>query len=309
MEEKKKLRFIIIAFVLLLTLGVVGYIYLLDVEFIDALYMTVITISTVGFGEVGTSSNESEIFTVILIFLGVGVVGYAFTTIVAMFVEGKLVDIWKGSKMERKISSLSNHYIICGSGETAKVIIDKFVEEALDFVDSIKTKYSDATHNCSAYIIGEDKLIQRFDDDGEPSQTAGIPILEVIKKEDLTNVCVVVTRYYGGIKLGAGGLIRAYTKASSECLNESVIVDKKIFRNFQIEFDYTNVGSIENFLMNNDIYVADKQYSDKVVFDILLDEDKYQEVEGKLIDLTNDNIKFTMIEFTYQSSLNGKLIF
>lgn len=188
----------------------------------------------------------------------------------------------------------------------------KFVEtedEALDFVDSIKTKYSDATHNCSAYIIGEDKLIQRFDDDGEPSQTAGIPILEVIKKEDLTNVCVVVTRYYGGIKLGAGGLIRAYTKASSECLNESVIVDKKIFRNFQIEFDYTNVGSIENFLMNNDIYVADKQYSEKVVFDILLDEDKYEEIENKLIDLTSDNIRFTMIEFTYQSSLNGKLIF
>ena len=176
-------------------------------------------------------------------------------------------------------------------------------------MDSIKTKYHDATHNCSAYIIGEDKLIQRFDDDGEPSQTAGIPILEVIKKEDLTNVCVVVTRYYGGIKLGAGGLIRAYTKASSECLNESVIVDKKIFRNFNIEFDYTNVGSIENFLMNNDIYVADKQYSDKVVFHILLDEDKYEEIENKLIDLTSDNIKFTMIEFTYQSSLNGKLIF
>lgn len=142
MEEKKKLRFIIIAFVLLLTLGVVGYIYLLDVEFIDALYMTVITISTVGFGEVGTSSNGSEIFTVILIFLGVGVVGYAFTTIVAMFVEGKLVDIWKGSKMERKISSLSNHYIICGSGEMAEVIIDKFVEEALDFV-VITNKHKD----------------------------------------------------------------------------------------------------------------------------------------------------------------------
>ena len=142
MEEKKKLRFIIISFVLLLTLGVVGYIYLLDVEFIDALYMTVITISTVGFGEVGTSSNESEIFTVILIFLGVGVVGYAFTTIVAMFVEGKLVDIWKGSKMERKISSLSNHYIICGSGEMAKVIIDKFVEESLDFV-VITNKHKD----------------------------------------------------------------------------------------------------------------------------------------------------------------------
>ena len=134
MEEKKKLKFIFIVFVLLISFGILGYMYLLDLDFVDALYMTVITVSTVGFGEVGISNDQSELFSVLMIFLGVGVVGYAFTTIVAMFVEGKLVDIWKGSKMERKISSLNNHYIICGSGEMAEVIIDKFVEEALDFV-------------------------------------------------------------------------------------------------------------------------------------------------------------------------------
>lgn len=134
MDEKRKIKFILYAFSLLLIIGTVCYMILLDVDFVDALYMTVITVSTVGFGEVGTTSNSSEIFSVIMIFLGVGIVGYAFTTLVAMFVEGKVSDLWKGSKMERKISALSDHYIICGSGELAEVIIKKFIDENLDFV-------------------------------------------------------------------------------------------------------------------------------------------------------------------------------
>lgn len=134
MEEKRKLKLILIAFILLLALGIVGYKLILNVSFVDALYMTVITISTVGFGEVGTTSHLSEIFSVVMIFLGVGIVGYAFTTIVAMFVEGRLVDLWKGKKMNKKISALKDHYIICGSGELANVIVNKFVEESLDFV-------------------------------------------------------------------------------------------------------------------------------------------------------------------------------
>lgn len=134
MEEKRKLKFILLAFTLLLVIGVVGYMALLKVGFVDALYMTVITISTVGFGEVGTTSSQSEVFSVFMIFLGVGIVGYTFTTVVAMFVEGKVKDLWKGSKMDRKISALKDHYIICGSGELAEVIINKFINEKLDFV-------------------------------------------------------------------------------------------------------------------------------------------------------------------------------
>jgi len=134
MEEKRKLKFILYAFALLLIVGVVGYMFLLKVDFIDALYMTVITISTVGFGEIGTTSNWSEVFSIIMIFLGVGIVGYAFTTVVAMFVEGKVKDFWKGSKMEKKIASLNDHYIICGSGELAEVIINKFIDQNLNFV-------------------------------------------------------------------------------------------------------------------------------------------------------------------------------
>lgn len=134
MDEKRKIKFILYVFSLLLIIGTVGYMILLDVDIVDALYMTVITVSTVGFGEVGTTSNSSEIFSVIMIFLGVGIVGYAFTTLVAMFVEGKVSDLWKGSKMDRKISGLNDHYIICGSGELAEVIIKKFIDENLDFV-------------------------------------------------------------------------------------------------------------------------------------------------------------------------------
>ncbi len=134
MEEKRKLKLILFSFIFLLVCGVFGYMVLLKVDFIDALYMTVITISTVGFREVGTTSAASEIFSVFMIFLGVGIVGYTFTTVVAMFVEGKLGDFWKGNKMEKRIAALENHYIICGSGEIAEVIINKFVEENLNFV-------------------------------------------------------------------------------------------------------------------------------------------------------------------------------
>ena len=134
MEYKRKLKFILYAFILLLIIGVIGYMKLLQVDFVDALYMTVITISTVGYTEIGKTSNQSEIFSVIMIFLGVGIVGYAFTTIVAMLVEGKFLDLWKGKKMERKISALNDHYIICGSGELAEIIINKFLDENLNFV-------------------------------------------------------------------------------------------------------------------------------------------------------------------------------
>lgn len=156
MEEKKKLKFIVYAFILLIVIGVLGYMILLKVDFVDALYMTVITISTVGFGEVGTTSDQSEIFSIFMIFLGVGVVGYTFTTVVAMFVEGKLTELWKGSKMEKKISALSDHYIICGSGELAEVIIKKFIDENLNFVvitDKIKD-LDDYSHHDILVIEG-----------------------------------------------------------------------------------------------------------------------------------------------------------
>lgn len=191
MEDKRKLKFIFVVFALLLILGTLGYMILLKVSLVDALYMTVITISTVGFGEVGTTSELSELFSVLMIFLGVGVVGYAFTTVVAMLVEGKLVDIWKGSKMDKKISALDEHYIICGSGELADVIIDKFIKEGLDFlvITDDRADLDDYSHHNILVIEGqatEEKVLEK----------AGIPkakgLIAALSSE-VDNIVTVLT--------------------------------------------------------------------------------------------------------------------
>ena len=166
MKDKRKLKFIFIAFALLLVFGTFGYMILLKVSLVDALYMAVITISTVGFGEVGTTSDLSELFSVLMIFLGVGVVGYAFTTVVAMLVEGRLVDLWKGSKMDKKISALDEHYIICGSGELADVIIEKFIKENLDFlvITDDRADLDDYSHHNILVIEGhatEEEVLEK----------------------------------------------------------------------------------------------------------------------------------------------------
>lgn len=191
MEEKRKLKLILIAFVLLLGLGIVGYKFILNVSFIDALYMTVITISTVGFGEVGTTSHLSEIFSVVMIFLGVGIVGYAFTTIVAMFVEGRLGDLWKGKKMNKKISALKDHYIICGSGELADVIVAKFAHENLDFV-----VITDRERDLDAYSHENILVIEGHSTEEEILDQAGIlkakGLISALESE-VDNIVTVLT--------------------------------------------------------------------------------------------------------------------
>ncbi|MFL6561292.1 MAG: YigZ family protein, partial [Bacillus sp. (in: firmicutes)] len=123
--------------------------------------------------------------------------------------------------------------------------------EAQEFIQTLKKKYWDATHNCSAYLIGEHDQIQKANDDGEPSGTAGVPILEVLKKRKLKDTVVVVTRYFGGIKLGAGGLIRAYGKATSEGLDAVGIVERRLMRGCHVKIDYSWLGKIENELRSS----------------------------------------------------------
>ncbi|MFL6558457.1 MAG: YigZ family protein, partial [Bacillus sp. (in: firmicutes)] len=120
--------------------------------------------------------------------------------------------------------------------------------EAQEFIQALKKKYWDASHNCSAYLIGEQDQIQKANDDGEPSGTAGVPILEVLKKRKLKDTVVVVTRYFGGIKLGAGGLIRAYGKATSEGLDAVGIVERRLTQIVHVSIDYTWLGKVENEL-------------------------------------------------------------
>lgn len=139
-------------------------------------------------------------------------------------------------------------------------------DDAKAFIAAIKEKYKDATHNCSAYIIGEHALIQRADDDGEPSGTAGIPMLEVLKREGLYNTTVVVTRYFGGIKLGAGGLIRAYARTTSQAVKEAGKVYLVMMHPVTLTVDYTYTSAIEHMCKTKNITIANTDYTDKVTY-------------------------------------------
>lgn len=143
-------------------------------------------------------------------------------------------------------------------------------EEAKAFVQRIKKRHWNATHNCSAYVIGEGNGVQKANDDGEPGGTAGVPILEVLLKKGLRDTVVVVTRYFGGIKLGAGGLIRAYGRAAAEGIESAGIVKRSLMRSMTAGFDYTWLGKIENELAASPYVLKETRYSDRVEMDILV---------------------------------------
>jgi uncharacterized YigZ family protein len=137
-------------------------------------------------------------------------------------------------------------------------------EEAIAFIESIKKEHWNATHNCSAYMVGERDQIQKASDDGEPSGTAGKPILEVIRHQGLKNTVVVVTRYFGGIMLGAGGLIRAYTDGAVVGIQAAGPVTKVLHRDVFVSIDYTWLGKVENELRNRGTLLGETQFTDKV---------------------------------------------
>ncbi len=137
-------------------------------------------------------------------------------------------------------------------------------EEAVAFIEEIKSRHKQATHNCSAYMVGERDQHQKASDDGEPSGTAGKPILEVIKHQQLKNVAVVVTRYFGGIMLGAGGLVRAYTDGAVAGLAAAGLVYKVLHTPVVLTFDYSLLGTIEYELRGLGIRYGDIEYADKV---------------------------------------------
>lgn len=138
-------------------------------------------------------------------------------------------------------------------------------EEAVAFIEELKKKYWDATHNCSAYMVGERDQFQKALDDGEPSGTAGKPILEVIKNRGLKNVVVVVTRYFGGIMLGAGGLVRAYTDGAVAGLDAAEPIVKVLHREVIVDVDYTWYGKLENELRGRGFRVGEVSFTDRVL--------------------------------------------
>lgn len=166
-------------------------------------------------------------------------------------------------------------------------------EEAISFVQKIKKEHKDATHNCSAYMIGEHDLIQKASDDGEPSGTAGVPILEVLKKKGLKDTAVVVTRYFGGIKLGAGGLIRAYSGSAAQSIDEIGVVKRQLMQLAEIHIDYTLLGKVENELRQSAYTLRTIDYADRVVLHVALQSGQEEEFQAYVTDMTNAQAEIT----------------
>lgn len=160
-------------------------------------------------------------------------------------------------------------------------------EAAVNFIQEIKKKHHDATHNCSAYLIGEHDHIQKANDDGEPSGTAGMPILEVLKKQQLKDTVVVVTRYFGGIKLGAGGLIRAYGSTTTMALQATGIVKRQLNQGFAITVDYGLLGKVENELRQSEFYLSNIHYLEQAELILYVEIEKITSFKNWIVDLTN----------------------
>ena len=166
-------------------------------------------------------------------------------------------------------------------------------EEARDFITAIKKEHYKATHNCSAFIIGERSEIQRTSDDGEPSGTAGFPMLGVLENHNLTNVCVVVTRYFGGIKLGAGGLIRAYAGSVALAVKEIGIIEIKEQAGIAIQMSYTQYQEYSNFLKEHNLMELDTNFTDQVDTKIYVDKEDKENIKAALVEFFNGKVTLT----------------
>lgn len=173
------------------------------------------------------------------------------------------------------------------------------VLQAEEFINKIKKKYWDATHNVYAYNIGLDDNIQKCSDDGEPSGTAGKPVLDIIKSRDIKNVLVVVTRYFGGIKLGANGLIRAYSESAKIGLNNAQIIEKVKCNKYKVTVDYEILGKLEWELNQKKLIIKDIEYTDKVTLTIFVPICYNINFEKLIMNLTSGDANIKYIEDQY----------
>lgn len=214
---------------------------------------------------------------------------------------------WNGKKKGENM--LNTYYTVKEYGEK-EITIQKsrFIgyiqraeseDEAQAFIQKIQKKHYDATHNCSAYMIGENNQIQKANDDGEPSGTAGIPMLEVLKRQDLKDTVVVVTRYFGGIKLGAGGLIRAYGGATTEVIKAAGVVRRQLMQGVALTVDYSLIGQLENELRNAKYLIDSIDYLEKVTFNVYVEKGEEDSFKKWIVDLTSDNVDFKDLDQAY----------
>ena len=165
-------------------------------------------------------------------------------------------------------------------------------EEADEFFDYIRKKHRDATHNVPAMVIGEKMEIQWASDDGEPQGTSGAPVVQMLVSRNVTNTAIMVTRYFGGIKLGTGGLVRAYTSTAKLVLDTAGVAAVKEMVNVMVAFDYTFLGKIQNLSYTGDFSIRNIEYLDKVNATMVVDPEKYNSVKEQIINLTSAKAKF-----------------
>ena len=185
-----------------------------------------------------------------------------------------------------------------GSGE---IVAQVYIEE-------MKKKYWDARHNCSAFSVGTEQVTTRCSDDGEPSGTAGKPILEVISGSGIHNIVVVVTRYFGGTLLGTGGLVRAYTDATRAGIENSDIVEKIPGRRVDIAMDYTDLGKLQYMLAQNEVLTEDTEYTDKVIIHALFPESDKEKLKKKITEATSGRVMTQEGEEVYFGTVDGEVI-
>lgn len=180
-------------------------------------------------------------------------------------------------------------------------------EEALAFIESMRKKYWNATHNCFAYVIGEHFQVQRCSDDGEPSGTAGKPMLDVLLGEEIHDVVVVVTRYFGGTLLGTGGLVRAYSSSAKEGLLASKVITKMYGQKMTVQTDYTGLGKIQYILGQRGLNILDSVYTDKVELEVLVPEAGIGSVMSEIREGTNGQAIMELSEKCYFADVDGQI--
>ena len=180
-------------------------------------------------------------------------------------------------------------------------------EEALAFLAEMKKKYWDATHNCSAFVIGDRQQIQRCSDDGEPQGTAGRPMLDVLLGAGIYNAAIVVTRYFGGVLLGTGGLVRAYSGAVQAGLAASTVIEKHHGISLQVTTDYTGIGKIQYIAGERSLPILESEYTDKVVLWLLVPDEQIEEVKKAITEGTNGRAVLEKDADLYFAKVNGEV--
>lgn len=181
-------------------------------------------------------------------------------------------------------------------------------DEALDFLAKTKKKYWDARHNCFAYTIGKNFETQRCSDDGEPSGTAGRPMLDVLVKEEIHDCIVVVTRYFGGTLLGTGGLVRAYQKATQQGLANSIIIEKRPGQKLTIHTDYNGIGKLQYLTAREKVTVLDTRYTDTVEMDVIVPTENFGKFCAQVTESTNGKAKLESGDSVEYADADGDIL-